>query len=969
MPKGRVAAVRHQILRHLREALVMFLTTALGIATCFTGCSNRRDPTSPNGVVGPQPSPVVTDSACTRLEFTFTEGGIISTITPDRSICGAGLILIPGGTATRAVRQANIPVRFLNRSGSPVQLPARLLLSPTGKVVLAPSGQPISLIGLVNPDSVLSGEVRLWRIGGTGLLQPGDSTSAKTLQITLANPGSQARLNFSVTAEMTPAGVPPTAPNSRPAWFGKDSSWTAGDSVALKRALAVDFVPGATVAQKQGAIDSVQGVVIGGRPWITAPAEGTYYISVPNATTFAQLMVAVAILRRQSSVKNAYPLFRVVPSGRRPSDTTTWKRADWTFNPDSSSGNNWMFEDVAMPLAWGCETGSSQVRIGVVDELFKLGGFSSNVLGSVPYSTDPLVVVPHGNVVASVIGAVGNDGLGMAGINWKTGLRLVAVGQVANVDDVIHATDSVLSLGVEVLNLSVVMPLNTADSTARDVGNLFVGVLRRHASSLPLVVVAAGNVNADAKLSGFTRARDSFPSQVIVVGGSAPRNGLVRNRWGGNSFATGQGAGSSWGTLLDVYAPAYQVAYWNDSDGSFYTSNGTSFSAPMVAGVAGLLKSFDPSLTSAQLKTLIVTGASAGHRSMLNDPTKYLINAYESLKLAAAVPGTPICGNVVFADTLNRLVVKRGVTDEVIYNTSLVVGDVSVAQGGRLVGFTEYRPTQPQGFQQSGVKTIAFAGGVWFGGTAQSYQRVQYLEFDTAYSGSATSWANELTVKRAAGPNTVNLDLRNGVTTGVVMKSDVSWNGRWVAFQADLGQGHNFYVDSVGRNQPVLARQHWDGIDCQYLQTHCDDVVVSFQQAVWRHDDRSIVFLDNRGDRLPLPAAFRMGFVQVKLPDSVSQQTTVTQVTVQDRHGFAARFAIDDGLFTATEIVGGVCRTVTRIPTTFAVILDSPGDFDNCRLMETNVANTPNAPPWASMLSGSGAARGRDVRTRSTRGN
>jgi subtilisin family serine protease len=64
-----------------------------------------------------------------------------------------------------------------------------------------------------------------------------------------------------------------------------------------------------------------------------------------------------------------------------------------------------------------------------------------------------------------------------------------------------------------------------------------------------------------------------------------------------------------------------------------------------VTGIAGLLLSFDPDLTPAQLKGLIVEGARKGGRSMPNDPTKYLANAYESLKLAAQRnPRTPICG-------------------------------------------------------------------------------------------------------------------------------------------------------------------------------------------------------------------------------------------------------------------------------------------------------------------------------------
>jgi hypothetical protein len=125
------------------------------------------------------------------------------------------------------------------------------------------------------------------------------------------------RLSLVVEATSQTGTVLAVAPNLRPTWFNDDSSWTS-DSLALKRVLAVDFVAGAALVQKQAAIDSVQGTVIGGAPWLTAPDEGTYYIGVSNATTLAQLMAAVAILERQSGVSAAVPLLRAIPAGGSP---------------------------------------------------------------------------------------------------------------------------------------------------------------------------------------------------------------------------------------------------------------------------------------------------------------------------------------------------------------------------------------------------------------------------------------------------------------------------------------------------------------------------------------------------------------------------------------------------------------------------------------------------------------------------
>jgi hypothetical protein len=126
-----------------------------------------------------------------------------------------------------------------------------------------------------------------------------------------------------------PAVVPATAPNSRPSSFSEDSSLTTSEAVAVKRVLAVEFVAGATVAEKQAAIDSVRGSVIGGAPWITAPDQGTYFVLVPNATTVSSLEAAIAVLERQAKVRSAHLLLKVVPQGRRPDAALMWKRADW----------------------------------------------------------------------------------------------------------------------------------------------------------------------------------------------------------------------------------------------------------------------------------------------------------------------------------------------------------------------------------------------------------------------------------------------------------------------------------------------------------------------------------------------------------------------------------------------------------------------------------------------------------------
>lgn len=68
----------------------------------------------------------------------------------------------------------------------------------------------------------------------------------------------------------------------------------------------------------------------------------------------------------------ASPFMLFVLDGRCPNDqgtgSPTWKATDWSFNPDSSGGGNFALEELAVPLAWGCETGSAATKVAVLEQ-------------------------------------------------------------------------------------------------------------------------------------------------------------------------------------------------------------------------------------------------------------------------------------------------------------------------------------------------------------------------------------------------------------------------------------------------------------------------------------------------------------------------------------------------------------------------------------------------------------------------
>ena len=97
-------------------------------------------------------------------------------------------------------RVLTIQVRALNSAKEAVPLPVRLQLPASGRVVLAPPGTAGDSIAPLNADSTLAGDRRLWLIGGTGTLAPGDSSATRDLTFMIGSSVTKGRLRFDAEA-------------------------------------------------------------------------------------------------------------------------------------------------------------------------------------------------------------------------------------------------------------------------------------------------------------------------------------------------------------------------------------------------------------------------------------------------------------------------------------------------------------------------------------------------------------------------------------------------------------------------------------------------------------------------------------------------------------------------------------------------------------------------------------------------
>lgn len=186
----------------------------------------------------------------------------------------------------------------------------------------------------------------------------------------------------------------------------------------------------------------------------------------------------------------------------------------------------------------------------------------------------------HGTQVAGVAGAIGNNGLGIAGLCWQCSLMPVVAMQVSDVANYSTVAEAVLyaaANGAAVINLSLG---GYADSS----------MLREaiaEAATTAVIVAAAGN---DDDATPFYPA--AYPEVIAVAATDTADQKTVF---------------SNYGAWVDIAAPGTEVL--TTAPNGYTAPSGTSVATPLVAGVAGLLKSLHPDWSPALITWQIVNTA------------------------------------------------------------------------------------------------------------------------------------------------------------------------------------------------------------------------------------------------------------------------------------------------------------------------------------------------------------------------
>ena len=307
-----------------------------------------------------------------------------------------------------------------------------------------------------------------------------------------------------------------------------------------------------------------------------------------------------------------YSLTQAANSRAASADTDNNVLAQQVLPNDPLLSEQWHMLGFGLPQAWLLETGQEHITVAVLDSgvdmqhedlrarLLPGCDFFNASPNANPGS--PSQAAGHGTHVAGIVAAVGNNGLGVAGIAHG-GVRVLPVkvfdddGRNASVEVVSQALRWAAGLPVagyrrnpnpaQIINLSLgrsgtSFTLNEAVREAREAGSL--------------VIVSAGNRNGGAGI--FTPA--NAPGAVAV--------GSVGQDLRRSSFSNYDQRGVR---SVDIMAPAGNgprevcngAGVRSTFPGNRYECNmGTSMASPFVAGVAALIWSQNPTWTAEEVK-------------------------------------------------------------------------------------------------------------------------------------------------------------------------------------------------------------------------------------------------------------------------------------------------------------------------------------------------------------------------------
>jgi cell wall-associated protease len=279
-----------------------------------------------------------------------------------------------------------------------------------------------------------------------------------------------------------------------------------------------------------------------------------------------------------------------------------------------------------------------------LDARKRIVGDDPDVLKDKPYGSNVLKFsdASHGTDVAGLVGAIRNNNYGIDGIADNVRImviKAVPIGDEYDKDEV-NAIHYAVDNGAKIINMSFGKKISPHKEWVDE-------AFKYAAAHDVLLVQASGNENQDMD------AKPDYPNDMFADGSATDADNVI------NVGASGMKADENLATTfsnygkknVDLFAPGVKITSI-DNDAETITDDGTSFSAPIVSGIAALILEYYPDLSSRQVKQAILQSATPLTGTMVFKPgtkqkvdfttlsrTGGIVNARQALEVASKIKG------------------------------------------------------------------------------------------------------------------------------------------------------------------------------------------------------------------------------------------------------------------------------------------------------------------------------------------
>ncbi len=299
---------------------------------------------------------------------------------------------------------------------------------------------------------------------------------------------------------------------------------------------------------------------------------------------------------------------------KRMNTSDAFVNQQWALNNDGTNTDQYGgIADADMKVfdAWGSTTGSSEIKIAILDEGVDLShpDLQANLLGGYDATGQGSAGAPsgddaHGTACAGIAAGVGNNGIGISGVAFGCKIIPVRIAYSSGSNWVTSNSwiGNAINWAWQTGNADVLSNSWGGGGSSSIINNAITNATNDGRGGLGSpVLFAAGNDN------GANSYPATFEPTISVVAMSMCNERKSPTSCDGESWW-----GSNYGTGADVAAPGVKIYATDISGPAGYNSgdylsnfNGTSSACPNAAGVMALILSANSNLTEAQARATL----------------------------------------------------------------------------------------------------------------------------------------------------------------------------------------------------------------------------------------------------------------------------------------------------------------------------------------------------------------------------